>query len=140
MIAEIEEKENLKLDLELASSLKKNLSKHNEDLVKKITEANEKLEKFIKSSTMLEEQIQSQRMKSDISGLDFHTTGKGESSGTKNKIAPKFNKTIGKKVFKPICFVCHKPSHTANVCRNKPNINANYNTNARYVSRKFEGH
>lgn len=125
LIAEIEEKENLKLDLELASSLKENLSKHNGDLVKKITEANEKLEKFVKSSTMLEEQIQSQRMKGDIFGLSFHTTKKGECSGTKsnytkNKTAPKVNKTTDKKVFKPVCFVCRKPGHTANVYRDKP--------------------
>lgn len=80
-----------------------------------------------------------------ISRLGFHTTEKGESSGTKrnypkNKTTPKVNKTTGKKVFKPIFFVCHKPGHTTNVYRDKPNRNANYNTNARYVSRKFEGH
>lgn len=52
---------------------------------------------------MLEEQIQSQRMKGDISRLGFHTTKKGESLGIKrnypkNKNNPKVNKTIGKKV------------------------------------------
>lgn len=120
--------------------MKENLSKNNKDLVKKLTKANEKLEKFIKSSTMLEDQIQSQKIKGDISGLGFHTTEKGESSGIKNKMASKVNKTTSKKVFKPIFFVCHKPGHIASVCRNKPNRNANYNTNARYVSRKFEGH
>lgn len=145
LIAEIEEKENLKLDLELASSLKENLSKHNEDLVTKPTEANEKLENFAKSSTMLEEQIQSHRMKGDISGLGFHTTEKGESFDTqrnypKNKNASKVNKTTSKKTFKPVYFICYKPSHTARVCKNKPMENASYNTNTRYVSRKFEGH
>lgn len=124
LVAEREEKENLQLDLELGSSLRENLSKHNEDLTRKLTEVNEKLEKFNKSSTMREEQIKSQRMKGDISRIGFHTSEKGESSGTKsntlkNKYAPKINKPTSKKVFKPICFVFHKPGHTANVCRDK---------------------
>lgn len=84
-------------------------------------------------------------MKGDTSGLVFHTSEKGESSSTKrntlkNKYAPKVKKPTGKKVFKPVCFVYHKLGHTTNVCRDKPNINASYNTNARYVSKKFEGH
>lgn len=142
--SEREEKENMQLDLDLASSLRENMSKHNEDLTKQLTETSEKLDKFFKSSILLEEKIQSQRMKGDISGLGFHTTKKGESSGTmsnnpKNKSSPKINNPTSK-VFKPVCFVCHKLGHTANVCRNKPNRNANYNTNASYVSKKFEGH
>lgn len=102
---EREEKENLQLDIELASSLRENLSKHNEDRTMQLTEANGKLEKFNKSSILLEEQIQSQRMNVDTSGLGFHTSEKVESSGTKsntlkNKSAPKVKKPTGKKVFK----------------------------------------
>lgn len=63
---EKEEKEELQLDLEMAMSLRETLMKRNEDLIKELVEANEKLDKFNKSSSMLDEQIQSQRMKSDL--------------------------------------------------------------------------
>lgn len=39
----------------MASSLRETLTKKNEDLTRKLTEANGKLEKFNKSSTMLDE-------------------------------------------------------------------------------------
>lgn len=126
-------------------SLRQTLTKHNEDLTKELTEANGKLEKFNKSFSMLDEQIQSQRMKGDTSRLGFNTSEKGESSGTrrnmhKGKTTPKANKPTGKKSFKPICFIYHKPGHISNVCRSKPNNNKGYNANVRYVSRRFEGH
>lgn len=84
-------------------------------------------------------------MKGDTSGLRFNTSEKGESFGTKSnvhkvKTSPKAKKPIGKKVFKPICFICHKPRCTTNACRRRPNVNTSYNANARYVSRRFEGH
>lgn len=77
--------------------------------------------------------------------LGFNTSEKGVSSGTKSNIHKdktglKAHKPIGKKVFKPIYFICHKPGHTANVCRNRSNGNTCYNANTRYVSKRFEGH
>lgn len=70
----------------MASSLRETITKHNEDLTRELIEANGNLEKFNKISTMLDEQIQSQRMKGDTSGLGFNTSEKGESSGTKSNI------------------------------------------------------
>lgn len=98
-----EEKEEIKLDLDMEISLRETLMKQNEDLTEELIEANQKLEKFNKSSTMLDEQIQTQRMKGDTSGLRYNTSKMGEPSDTKSnmhegKTAPKAQKPTSKKV------------------------------------------
>lgn len=133
----------MELDLKMATCLGETLTKHNEDLTRELTEANGRLEKFKKSSSMLDEKIQSQRMKIDTSGIGFNTSEKGESSGNKSnmhkgKTAPKANNPTNKKAFKLVFFICHKPGHTANACRSRPNESTCYNANTRYV--RFEGH
>lgn len=59
---------------------------------------------------MLDEQIESQRMKGETQGLGYTTYEKGNSSGTKDvmeegKSAPKIQKTTSKKVQKPIYLI-----------------------------------
>lgn len=81
-------------------------------------------------------------MKGDTSGLGFNTSEKGESFGTKrnmhlDRTTPKAKKPTDKKSFKPVCFICHKPRHTTNVCRSRSNENTGYNANNRYVCRRF---
>lgn len=118
--------------------LRESLMKRNEDLTKELVDANEKLAKFNKSSTMLDEQIQSQRMNGDTTRLGYNTFEEGESPSTKDnmhegKPTPKIHKPTGKKSYKPICFHCHKPKHTANVCRSKSDVANGYRPNAYQV-------
>lgn len=96
--------------------------KKNEDLTKELVDANETLAKFNKISTMLDEQIQLQRMKGETQGLGYTAFEKGEPSGTKDNIeegksTPKIQKSTSKKPYKPVCFNYHKSGHTANVFR-----------------------
>lgn len=100
---EKEEKEEIK-ELDMEMSLRETLMKRNEDLTKELVDANEKLAKFNKSSTMLDEQIQSQRMNSDTTGLGCNKFEKCESLDTKDnmhevKPSPKIHKPTGKKSY-----------------------------------------
>lgn len=131
----------------MAMSLRENLMKKNKDLTKELVDANKKLAKFNKCSTMLDEQIQSERMKGDTTGLGYTTFEKGESSGTKDNMeegicVPQIQKPTGKKSYKPICFNCHKLGYTANVCRSGSNADNGYRPNAYkgYVPRNFNGY
>lgn len=56
---EKEEKEEVNANLDMSISLRKSPMKKNEDLTKALADANELLSKFNKSSTMLDEKIQS---------------------------------------------------------------------------------
>lgn len=76
---EKEEKEEIKAKMDMEMSLRETLMKRNEDLTKELPDANEKLAKFNKSSTMIDEQIQSQRMNDATIGLGYNTFEKGES-------------------------------------------------------------
>ncbi|XP_059065914.1 uncharacterized protein LOC131857400 [Cryptomeria japonica] len=81
----------------------------NEYLTKELADINEKLAKFNKSSTMLDEQIQSQRIKGDTTKLGYTSYEKGASSvpigsssgmktrAQKEKVAKKDNPTKTKK-------------------------------------------
>lgn len=88
------------------------------------------------------------RPKGNNNGLGYSSYEKGESSKTKD--GPPKDKLVsermklGKKIYKPICFNCHKVRHISNVYRSKFNtINANRsNEHNAYIatSRKFSGY
>lgn len=115
-------------------SLRETFMKRNEDLIKEFVYVNEKLAKFNKSYTMLDEHIQSQRINGDTTGLGYTTFDKGESFSTKDNIEggksiPKIQKSTGEKPYKHVCFNCHKPRHTANVCKSRSNATNGYRPN-----------
>ncbi|XP_059078096.1 uncharacterized protein LOC131876670 [Cryptomeria japonica] len=94
LTAYLQEKKEVKADLDMAMSLRERLMKKNQDLTKELVDANELLFKFNKRSTILDEKIQSQRQKGETQGLGYTTFQKGDSSDTKNilheeKFAPK---------------------------------------------------
>lgn len=51
-------------------------------------------------------------------------------------------KTIGKKPYKPVYFICHKVGHTANVCRSRSSSFNGYRYNAYegYKPKTFNGY